>query len=298
VRWNGHEAETSVDWFSRNSEFEGYHAYLSTIGSVGSFARVGSYDVEDYCRYRWDFDLDDWTRLPYRFMIDEVMCRYAPFGCDDQNWHPMDYSRQQPFVMTGFTDSLFYFEPILVNASEFGLETPFTKRFPAALCPTYGWPSEVPDDSVDFYLTDDGYFKYYEYEFMIDELLPGQTYWIAITSYEYGSLAGDIEPSESNVAVVAQTAVPMAGPFCCSGRVGNANGSGGDEPTIGDVAVMVDAKFISGTCVGKVVCMSEADINQSGGVTPICDDLSIGDISILIDYLFITGESLGLPDCL
>ena len=85
---------------------------------------------------------------------------------------------------------------------------------------------------------------------------------------------------------------------CCGGRVGDANGSGEDEPTIADVSVLIDATFITGTCDGILNCMAEADINQSGGANPICDDVTIGDISILIDYLFITGSSLGLPGCL
>ena len=86
---------------------------------------------------------------------------------------------------------------------------------------------------------------------------------------------------------------------CCVGRVGDANGSGEDEPTISDVAVMIDAKFISGICDGVVECLSEADINQSGGADPTCDDITIGDISALIDYLFITGpENATLAECL
>jgi hypothetical protein len=86
---------------------------------------------------------------------------------------------------------------------------------------------------------------------------------------------------------------------CCSGRVGDANGASGDEPTIGDISVMIDAKFIAGTCTGVIVCLAEADANQSGGTNPVCDDISIGDISILIDYLFITGpDGMTLPNCL
>jgi hypothetical protein len=84
---------------------------------------------------------------------------------------------------------------------------------------------------------------------------------------------------------------------CCSDRVGDVNNSGDDEPTIGDISLLIDAKFISGNCDG-IACMQEADVNQSGGVEPVCDDISIGDISQLIDYLFITGSSLGLNDCL
>lgn len=85
---------------------------------------------------------------------------------------------------------------------------------------------------------------------------------------------------------------------CCEGRVGDANGEGGDEPTIGDVSVMIDAKFITGRCGGILGCYAEADINQSGGSYPTCDDVTIGDISVLIDYLFITGSSLGLAECM
>ncbi len=85
---------------------------------------------------------------------------------------------------------------------------------------------------------------------------------------------------------------------CCVNRVGDANGLGGDEPTIGDISVMIDAKFITGTCAGILGCYTEADVNQSGGVGANCDDITIGDISILIDYLFITGPTLTLPECL
>jgi len=84
---------------------------------------------------------------------------------------------------------------------------------------------------------------------------------------------------------------------CCLGRVGDANGVGGDEPTIGDISTMIDALFIGGD-PGVIACLAEADINQSGGIHPQPGDITIGDISTLIDYLFITGPSLGLADCL
>lgn len=85
-------------------------------------------------------------------------------------------------------------------------------------------------------------------------------------------------------------------PECCRGKVGDVNGFGGDEPTIGDVSVIIDAKFISGD-PGVLACLAEADVNQSGGADPTFSDVTIGDISVLIDYLFITGPGLGLSDC-
>jgi hypothetical protein len=79
------------------------------------------------------------------------------------------------------------------------------------------------------------------------------------------------------------------------GRIGDANASGDDMPTIGDISVMIDAKFITGACIesgtgANIRCLGEADANLSGGANPTCDDVSIGDISMLIDDLFITGE--------
>ncbi len=96
-------------------------------------------------------------------------------------------------------------------------------------------------------------------------------------------------------SVGLSTFVVAESSYCCAGRVGDANGIGGDEPTIGDISAMVEMVFLTGI---EVACMDEADINQSGGVGPTKDDVTIGDISVLVDYLFITGASLGLPDCL
>ena len=81
--------------------------------------------------------------------------------------------------------------------------------------------------------------------------------------------------------------------------MGDANGLLGDEPTIGDITVIIDAKFITGTCEGIIECLAEADVNQSGGSHAGCDDITIGDITVLIDYLFITGsDCMDLPECL
>ena len=41
---------------------------------------------------------------------------------------------------------------------------------------------------------------------------------------------------------------------CCVGRVGDANGEGGDEPTIGDISVMIDMLFVSQTEVASNSC--------------------------------------------
>ncbi len=79
---------------------------------------------------------------------------------------------------------------------------------------------------------------------------------------------------------------------CCTGKVGNVNGLGGEEPTIGDVMLLIDFLFVSGT---PPACMGEADVNLSGGAAPLKNDITIGDISMLIDHIFISGVPLN--DC-
>lgn len=117
------------------------------------------------------------------------------------------------------------------------------------------------------------------------------------TAGDYSFQVGVINPG-SGYSDQRRFDISVSVPPCCVGRVGDVNNSGDDEPTIGDVSVLIDAKFITGTCSGLISCLPEADINQSGGSSPTCGDITIGDITILIDYLFITGSSLGLPTCL
>jgi hypothetical protein len=42
---------------------------------------------------------------------------------------------------------------------------------------------------------------------------------------------------------------------CCYGRVGDANGSGADEPTIGDISILIDYLFITGSSLGLPECL-------------------------------------------
>ena len=80
---------------------------------------------------------------------------------------------------------------------------------------------------------------------------------------------------------------------CCQGKVGDANMSGNDDATLGDISAIIDFLFIAGT---PLPCLEEADVNQSGGLWPTEDDITLGDISVLIDHLFISNPEL--PDCL
>ena len=81
-------------------------------------------------------------------------------------------------------------------------------------------------------------------------------------------------------------------PPCCQGHTGDANHEGGDEPTIGDISLIIEVLYIKGS--GEFYCITEADANRSGGPHPTMEDITIGDINILIDHLYINQEELPL----
>jgi hypothetical protein len=73
-----------------------------------------------------------------------------------------------------------------------------------------------------------------------------------------------------------------------------------NEVTISDIQLLVFAKFISPLpCEENLHCLTEADVNQTGGANPACKDITISDISTLVNHLFIAGPANApLKDCL
>jgi len=85
VQWNGYGAETFREPLFGVQDFEGFSVYLSTIvdGAPGTFSKVASFDVEDFWKYVWDTGMSDWRLDKKRFMLNDLLCLYAPHGCDD-----------------------------------------------------------------------------------------------------------------------------------------------------------------------------------------------------------------------
>ena len=126
-------------------------------------------------------------------------------------------------------------------------------------------------------------------------------YWVILTTVRAGTLT-DLENQVQYAGNwFGREVLGCEEEDCCHGLVGDANGSGTEVPTIGDISALIDAKFISSQPCGEILpCIAEADVNQSGGCNPTCDDVTIGDISRLIDLLFISQclESQPLEECL
>ncbi|UCD64014.1 MAG: T9SS type A sorting domain-containing protein [Candidatus Zixiibacteriota bacterium] len=192
VRWNGLRSETALGFAGFASDFEGYNVYLSTDGSPGSFMLIGSYDREDYLKYVWDDNQAEWVIHDRPLTLEELRCLYGA-SCDDATFDPLDYPSNSPYVAG---DSIFYFAAYGNNTSEFGVTTPVIKTYPAQPYPS----SLDPNQADPSELTDDGYFKYFEYHLKDPDLNPAMCYYVSVTAFDYGwppsgtpALESDIE---------------------------------------------------------------------------------------------------------
>jgi hypothetical protein len=121
---------------------------------------------------------------------------------------------------------------------------------------------------------------------MVLGLTVGSAYYFALRAFDD---AGNYSLLSNSPLIV------MVAMDCCTGMVGNVNGADGDEPTISDIAMLIDHVFVSNQ---PIWCAAEADINQSGGQNPQQGpngDITISDITILVDHVFISNRPL--PNC-
>lgn len=199
VVWNGVASENTVDVFSREQDFEGYRIYQARDERPQSYSLLASYDIEDYNKYEWVAQVSEFRLLESPFSLEELRDQY---GDGDTTWHPLDYPRNRPYINPNDPTEILYFEPQDYNRSilandPVNANTPIAKVFPTAPFP----PADIsglmisdpdsllrlPDSIYNLYLTEDGFLKYYEYEYRIEGQLASVPYWINVTAFDYGS---------------------------------------------------------------------------------------------------------------
>ncbi len=206
IRFNGSESETSKDIFTQMNDFEGYHVYFSRDDREQSYSLLASYDIENFDKYFWNeekqpepgWDLRDFPMTP-----EQIKCKYA-FNCNDSIFDPLRYRPSQPYQLPNYPESLFYWVKHNSNVSEFGVNSDIRKRYPLARDPT-----KMPADSIkpDDY-TDDGYLKFFEYEYTIENILPTVSYYVNVTAFDFGWPKSNLEPLETSITENAQQVNP------------------------------------------------------------------------------------------
>jgi len=198
--WNGVMAENARDIFSREYDFEGFRVYLARDDRRLSYTTVATYDREDYNKYVWDQETSRFVLLESPFTLEELTTAYSD---GDPTWHPLDNPRNRPYQMVEFPDSIFYFENQDYNRYILGNDpvhatTPIKKVYPNAPRPWTTNFDSIPDSLYSDYLTEDGFFKFYEYEMTLENLLPTVRYWINVTAFDYGSPRSGLESLETS----------------------------------------------------------------------------------------------------
>lgn len=205
VRFNGYQSETTRDFLSGLMDFEGYHVYVGRDDREASLALSAGYDFENYDVYAYNPKLKprpgyELTGIPAT--VEDIRCRFsdAEDPCSDTLFHPDQYGLSNPYKSARYPDSIVYFAPHDNNVHRLGIDTPIRKLYLDAVKPDLNEPV-TPE-----MLTEEGNFKYYEYECEISGLLPTVPYFVNVTAYDFGSPKAGLSPLESSKVLNLQSA--------------------------------------------------------------------------------------------
>jgi len=191
VRWYGYRSETTKDPFSGEIDFEGYRIYMSLSEELAGFVNLCSYDRNNFNRYEYNQfageGADPWELNDLPFSLEELRSIYG------EGFTPETWTQDYPFYWEGRS---YYFMAQDWNRWELNDLTKIHKVYPDQAPPT----TLSHDSAWTYYrdeMTDDGYFKYYMYEYNIKGLLPSQKYYISVTAFDFGSPASGLTSLET-----------------------------------------------------------------------------------------------------
>lgn len=214
VVWDGSRSETTRDVFSREIDFEGYRVWVGRDARRSSFTVLQSYDIEDFNKYVWNRNRSVWQLLESPFLLQTLKDAYS---AGDTTWHPDNYPRNDPFVLPGFPDSIFYFESQDYNqsilANDPNATTEIRKTYPNALMPPVLDRDSLailfPNGGDSIFIDENDFFKFYTYEYTITDLLPTVPYWVNVTTFDYGSPTSGLAALETNPTVISKVTYPL-----------------------------------------------------------------------------------------
>jgi hypothetical protein len=175
VRWNGRHTENYFDPFSYARDFEGYRVYLFRSEQFDEPTLLASYDRLDFNRYRWDQIKKQYKLKELPFTLDSLTSLYG------EQFNPTNYTHIDPLRVGAES---FYFVPVDYNASDLTDTTFIHKLYPDAINDT---------NDVDA----EGRMRFYEYQFIIEDLLPTVPYWVSVTAFDFGHPPKNLDALES-----------------------------------------------------------------------------------------------------
>jgi hypothetical protein len=220
VVWNGAMTENAPDPFTHRNDFEGYRVYIARDERPSSYSIVTSYDMENWSRWVWSYDLRRFVCQPVPSTLQQLRCQYAD-SCGDTTWIPDWYTKDNPLVIPGSSKNpahIAYFvrmgenrsilanDPVRAN-TDVKKVYPHAPRPPVNSVGAIDYPSMSPGDTT--YFTEDGFLKYYEYEYTIDNVLPTIVYYVNVTAFDYGYPGMGVLGMEGNAWENARAVYPL-----------------------------------------------------------------------------------------
>ena len=199
LRWNGQEAENAYDPFSGGRDFEGYRVYFAEDNRLSDFVLLASYDIDNYVMYQFDqvpTSMHDvytltWRQIGPPLTKDSLEERYG------HDFDPLQYDDQFHYFIDPHTGNALFFTPEGWNDDDLGDPLKIHKVYPEA----------SRDDPAD--TTADGFLRYYEYEYTVDNLLPTRPYYFSVTTQDFGSAASMLGSLESSPLINAVLEYPL-----------------------------------------------------------------------------------------
>jgi len=197
IRWDGREPELYFDPFAQREDFEGYNVYGGLGDNPNNLNLVASWDLVNYDRYRYvpGARPSPWVLDGPSLTPDQMAKLY---GAD------LD-PRRHTDKFTYFEDehgNRFYFKPHGGNRGNEYIENGRIIVNPVQYVRT----DSVWDENRHTWKL------FGHYECTIDNLLPSQPYYFAVTTFDGGLAMGNLGPLESSTQANMQLAYPTYSP--------------------------------------------------------------------------------------
>jgi len=191
IRWNGFFSETSVDPLTATRDFEGYRVYVGLDERSSSLTLMSSYDRQNYNRWTYTELANGesrWEQKEIPLTLDTLRVMY-----DDPDFEPLEHTRISPLEYEG---TYYYFTAQDHNLSDLTDSEQIHRAYPDAT-----FPGEDSTQWIQADLTlEHGrpLPKYWEYEYIVSDLLPTVPYYVAVTTFDFGFAVSGIPPRETN----------------------------------------------------------------------------------------------------
>lgn len=190
VRWNGQMTEENVDVFSGLRDFEGYRIYYSEGQELSDYILLWSYDQDNFNMFTWDPAKLEWHLSLMPLLRDSIAVLFGA-DFDPESFYSSDLTYEH-------NGDYYYFTRQDWNASSLsGGSNGIRRVYPMA------------DLNDPFDTTAEGFHRYYEYEYYIENLPPSKPVYVAVTAFDFGSRKFGLSSLESSPNLNAVEAYPL-----------------------------------------------------------------------------------------